>query len=893
MKQSTRLGIAALFAAAFTFSLQTASAAAAPAATPTSPTALYAPPGFKVELLTGGDLGEGSWVAMTKDDRGRLILSPQHREANSAGGLLRITLGPDGHVAKREFIAQPLYDAQGLTYINGSIYAVVNKYTAKQPSGLYRIKDKGNDLFEDIQLLKEFPGNGEHGPHIPRLGPDGKLYIMAGNHTRLPEGIASDSPHRNYQEDHLLPRQWDGNGHATGILAPGGYIVRTDLDGKSWDLFCAGFRNPYHFAFNSDGEIFVFDADMEWDWGTPWYRPTRVNHAVSGGEYGWRSGTGKWPAYYPDSLPAIDIGVGCPTGVEFAYGAKFPAKYQRALYILDWTYGRVMAVHLSPDGSSYSGKIENFVCPLGLMQPGGEKRPFNVTDLVIGNDGAMYLTIGGRNTAAGLYRISYTGTESTAPAMEPNKAGAKDRDLRHKLEAFHGHIDAKAVAFAWPHLNSDDRFIRYAARIAIEAQPVAQWRDRALAEKKTDAGLAALLALARVGGKETQPALLEALKRFKFSSLTESQQLDKLRIIGVSSVRQGRPAKAAEESLIAELDAQYPAKTEFLNRELAQVLIYLHAPNAIGKTLKLMADAPTQEEQIHYLFHLRTAQNWTMDQRKQYFTFMGQKMAASQNVEFYEPDYPGTKPGPMPMSKNHNPALEKWFKEAGRAYGDGSSLANFLKNFYAEALMNLTAAEQQELQPLLTSMEATLKGGKPSKSAFPAPQQHAFVQEWKMSDLLNELGKTESGRNLAKGKQAFVDAQCIQCHRFGNEGGGVGPDLTAVSARFSARDLLESIVEPSKVVSEQFQNTTVLLKNGDDVTGRLLNETATELILQPNPLQPARVTVKKTDVAKKSFSAVSPMPEGLVNTLSKEDILDLIAFLQSAGNPGYSAFRRK
>ena len=61
-------------------------------------------------------------------------------------------------------------------------------------------------------------------------------------------------------------------------------------------------------AFNADGELFVYDADMEWDFGSPWYRPTRVNHATSGSELGWRSGSGKWPACYPDSLPAlIDI----------------------------------------------------------------------------------------------------------------------------------------------------------------------------------------------------------------------------------------------------------------------------------------------------------------------------------------------------------------------------------------------------------------------------------------------------------------------------------------------------------------------------------------------------------------------------------------------------------
>ena len=66
-------------------------------------------------------------------------------------------------------------------------------------------------------------------------------------------------------------------------MAPGGWICRTDPDGKHWELLCAGFRNQYDIAFNPDGELFTYDADMEWDTGTPWYRPTRVNHCVLGG----------------------------------------------------------------------------------------------------------------------------------------------------------------------------------------------------------------------------------------------------------------------------------------------------------------------------------------------------------------------------------------------------------------------------------------------------------------------------------------------------------------------------------------------------------------------------------------------------------------------------------
>ncbi len=126
---------------------------------------------------------------------------------------------------------------------------------------------------------------------------------------------------------------------------------------KTIEMFTAGFRNEFDFAFDANGEIFTYDADMEWDIGSPWYRPTRICQATSGGDFGWRSGNGKWPVYYPDSLPpVVDIGPGSPTGGLFGTGAKFPAKYQRAFFGLDWTYGTLYAIHLTPDGASFAVK---------------------------------------------------------------------------------------------------------------------------------------------------------------------------------------------------------------------------------------------------------------------------------------------------------------------------------------------------------------------------------------------------------------------------------------------------------------------------------------------------------------------------------------------------------
>ncbi len=757
----------------------------------------------------------------------------------------------------------PISEAMGLLYAFDSLY--INGAGPKG-FGLYRCKDtpSGPDQFDDVQLLKRFSGGGEHGGHGIVLGPDNQdLRRFAATTPTFPRALPPIRRTAITRKTCCCP----GNGTATATPRAGWRRAATSCAptprARSGKWCSAGFRNAYDIAFNADGELFTFDSDMEWDWGMPWYRPIRVNHCTSGAEFGWRSGTGKWPEYYPDSLPAtVNIGIGSPTGVVFGTGAKFPAKYQKALYVLDWTYGRLIAVHLTPKGSSYTATSENLVVPKGLTG-NGPKLPLNLTDAVIGADGALYFVIGGRNTQSGLYRVSYTGTEDTSLAAPHDEAGARDRKLRHQLEAFHGKKDSAAISAAWPHLNSDDRFLRYAARIAVESQPVAEWKLKALAEKQPAAALAALLALARSSGRETQPDLLAALARFPLDTLTEPQQLEKLRILQLSFIRQG-PVAGSIKPLLAELDAAYPNKSETLNRELAQLLIHLQAPGVAAKTLKLLREAKTQEDQFHYLFHLRTLPIgwWTLDQRREYFQYFTK----------------GRKKLP------HPPEVVKWFTDAGRGYGDGASFNNFVKNFFKEATANLSDAERKELAPLLKSID---EASVTTYDVKPRP----VVKAWKMDELVPLLDKIDRGRNFDRGKGAYLAGQCIKCHRFGTEGGAVGPDLTAVSNRFSRRDILESIIEPSKVVSEQFQNVVVTTSAGKTVVGRLMDVTREKIVLQPDPLSPERVEIKKGDIETQGASKLSPMPEHLVDVLTAEEIFDLIAYLESSGRKDYRSFR--
>src|SRR5258708_37206380 len=90
----------------------------------------------------------------------------------------------------------------------------------------------------------------------------------------------------------------------------------------------------------------------------------------------------------------------------FGYGARFPAKYQDALFLCDWSYGKLYALHLTPEGAAYRGELEEFL----------NGSPLPLTDVVVNpKDGALYFTIGGRKTQSGLYRVTYIGTEPTAP----------------------------------------------------------------------------------------------------------------------------------------------------------------------------------------------------------------------------------------------------------------------------------------------------------------------------------------------------------------------------------------------------------------------------------------------------------------------------------------------
>jgi putative heme-binding domain-containing protein len=743
----------------------------------------------------------------------------------------------------------------GMTWAHDSLYANVSG------KGLFSLKDKNNDgLPETIEALGGATGGGEHGNHAVILSDDGKnLFVVAGNHTRLPKDLVKDST-VGWEEDLILPRMDDARGHGRGVMAPGGWISRVTPDGKNYRVHSMGYRNQYDVDLNRFGDLFAYDADMEWDMGSPWYRPTRICLALSGSDFGWRNGSGKWPAYYEDSLPSlIDIGPGSPTGVVSGTGAKFPAKYQDALFALDWTFGTIYAIHTTPSGAGYTATAEDFV----------SGAPLPVTDAIVGNDGHLYFTTGGRGTQSGLYRVIYTGNESTtAPTGEGPPEAAQARATRRSLEAFHGKEDATAITAAWQHLKSPDRYLRHAARLAIEAQPIAQWAEAAFSEQDPQARVTAAVALARSNEKSLRPRQIASLLELDPGTLSEGQFLGLLRAYQLTFMRLGNPDQAEKAKIIAQLDPRLPAESDNLNTELVRTLVDLDAPGIVAKTMDLirnrtkpvapdwgelvsrnsqygggiakMLENPTPAVAINYAFMLRgTRYGWTLPDRRDYFTFLN---------------------------------------EAGK-YNGGASYPGYLTNTRDEALTNASAAERAALAALTGE---DLKPGLDFTVTPPKGLGKAWTMESANASI--EAATALKGRDFQAGRNLFHATACASCHQFGGEGGAIGPDLSTVRNKFSTHDLLEAIIEPSKVISDQYGSSTVTFHNGKIATGLVVEKGDLVEIYSHDPTAPP-VSANHSDIASIEPFPVSQMPPGLLTPLSENELRDLIAFLLSRGNP--------
>ncbi|WP_417378058.1 hypothetical protein [Gimesia sp.] len=163
---------------------------------------------------------------------------------------------------------------------------------------------------------------------------------------------------------------------------------------------------------------------------------------------------------------------------------------------------------------------------------------------------------------------------------------------------------------------------------------------------------------------------------------------------------------------------------------------------------------------------------------------------------------------------------------------------------------------------------------------------------WKYNELLAVLQRqTKDTLDLKLGAQAFVKATCIKCHRFGELGEKVGPDLTYVSRRFQQKEVLQATMFPSHFVSEEYPTFTIVTKSGKTFTGMMGAAGADEIMLLTEAGK--RVMINKQEVDEIVPSKKSAMPDGLLNLLSKGEAIQLIKYLGTLPAGASDKYRHK
>jgi putative heme-binding domain-containing protein len=460
-----------------------------------------------------------------------------------------------------------------------------------------------------------------------------------------------------------------------------------------------------------------------------------------------------------------------------------------------------------------------------------------------------------------LYRLSYVGPEPTA-AVAPDEQPTTGQALRRSLERFHGRRDPEAVATVWPYLGDPDRAIRFAARTALEWQDAAEWRDRALGERSPRSAIAALVALARVSGKDSihradtvaladpvlQTRLIGALNRLAWPALGIGDRLDLLRAYALVFTRLGPPPEPMRRQLITRFEPRLPASDRDLNVQLTNLLVYLESPRVASRGMALLTRATTQEEQIEYVLALRGLKaGWTPSLRDQYF---------------------------------------RWFVTTAAPYRGGNTFARALSTIRTEAIRSLDEAERPALEPVLALRPE-------SRSPQQRLAARTTVRAWTVDELAPRVEQgLRGGRSFERGRRLYSEIACSACHRFAGDGGSIGPDLSAVAGRFGVRDLLEATIEPSRTISDQYAAIVIRKQNGEVITGRVANLSGPNVEVVENMLEPGRFTrVRREEIASITPAATSMMPPGLLNSLTVEEVQDLMAYLISRGNARHQVFR--
>ena len=531
---------------------------------------------------------------------------------------------------------------------------------------------------------------------------------------------------------------------------------------------------------------------------------------------------------------------------------------------MDWSFGTIYFTDLKAKGSTYTGTKEEFL----------SGTPLPLTDMIAGSDGNLYFATGGRRLTSHLYRLSYKGNDWGEAKLIKDDETTALRALRKQLETYHTEKSADAIPLAWDYLNHSDRFIRYAARIALEHQPTHQWELRFFREENPDKIIASGLGLVRQAHKGMQDKIINKLQRVDWPSLDTRQQLDLLRVYNLMVIRMGMPYLKDRQAIIDKFDHHFPNANNDINRELSQLLLFLKDAKATSQVVALL-EKHTKEKTITSNNADYMLSEEITNRSEQYGPLIRDvlaKMPPSEAI-YYGVLLSHIKTG---WTDELRTKYFQWFYDIMSAKG-GLSFKPFMENVRIKAMSHVPQdqkAHYEELSGVFSPIDAL----------DDLPEPIGPGKEYVLRDLTDLVWGSKIGhiKDLKAGKRAFQAAMCSTCHRVNGEGGNIGPDLSQIHTKFNPYELLIATYSPNDEISDQYAFTLFHLKDGKKIAGRILSEEDGMITIMPNPYSTNyTVEIKKAEITQQAPSPISPMPPGLLNRLNKEEIEDMLDYLMT------------
>lgn len=723
------------------------------------------------------------------------------------------------------------------------------------------------------EKLLDIKTGGEHHAHAIRRGPDGLWYLIAGN-----------------GNDEMYALQ---NSPNTRIPVPrAGVLWQISDDWKTRTVWAHGFRNAYDFDFAPDRSIVTFDSDGEREVSLPWYRPTRVYRVAEGDDAGWMTRNWKRPDYHYQ-MPRVlaHFGRGSPTGVVRYRHERLPARLHDTNLVLDWTFGRVLAV-------SDEGRTEV------LAQPSGTAG-FAVTDIDVLPDGRVVVSVGGRGSRGGVYLLDAERPNSEALPTKwswrappsPELSAVQRRIAR--LRQTHDRQRIRLVDFEQALLNLDQSTEE---SDAIDAITLLIESLGGLGAANRDDGRDSLQRAGVFDGYRSQlkPELPESLSHraeHALLALLESSPDSRVRheaIRGLAVLESDEP-KITESLIAVMVESEDPtdalhcaialarlpgARNEDQDTEVLATLLSIPVktrqmgrnvdrnwtPRLVECLQALSASSPSLRKKLIEHSEFGHPSHWVfMDA----FTPEESQLACQR---FLNNDASRREPLVAEqiaetLSDIPNEIIDEWLESRTTNRAAWLAMARAPNAAYVESLQRAANQHDPRLRELARKALAIL-----DVAIIETRTESRSAKRWLAS--IDEIQQLPA--DAENGQAIFVARQCAKCH---NSAKALGPQLAGVRKRLAGIDLLRATVDPNHSIPDRYRGLQVLTEQGEVVTGIRIYESVDGVTLLNSEAQTLRINAE--DIAELKPATKSLMPEGLLDGASTQEVADLLAYMQS------------